>query len=164
MGSPPEPFQATAIALDDGEVRLSRCSVLGTMKVHQLHASECILRDKVQVDDTQDGCIRFSAWADGSILPRQFESVRVLPGSPLFVSTDFGQPGFAQLRPTANGAILPPTNPTAGPANTISEGAEDGSEMGAFAREKNPIKERGLQIKYQEFMPVGLIPVVVYVT
>jgi len=46
----------------------------------------------------------------------------------------------------------------------ISAGAEDGSEMGAFARDKNPIKERGLLIKYQEFMPAGLVPVIVYVT
>ena len=36
--------------------------------------------------------------------------------------------------------------------------------MGAFAREKNPIKERSLLIKYQEFMPLGLVPVVVHVT
>jgi len=36
--------------------------------------------------------------------------------------------------------------------------------MGAFASEKNPIKERGLLIKYQEYLPAGLIPVLVYVT
>ena len=50
------------------------------------------------------------------------------------------------------------------PQNTISQGAEDGSEMGAFAREKNPIKERALLVKYLEFMPAGLVPVIVYVT
>jgi len=33
-----------------------------------------------------------------------------------------------------------------------------------FAGEKNPIKERSLLIKYDEFMPLGLIPVVIYVT
>jgi hypothetical protein len=165
LSSPLEPFlNGTAIALDDGDVRLSRCTVLGRLNVHQLHASECILRDTVTVDDLQHGCVRFTAWAQDSTLPRQFESVRIPAGSPLFVSTDFGQPGFAQLLPMADAAILPSDDPDAGPQNTITQGAEDGSEMGAFAREKNPIKARGLQIKYKEFMPAGLIPVVVYVT
>ena len=36
--------------------------------------------------------------------------------------------------------------------------------MGAFSREKNPIKQRSLLIKYDEFMPLGLTPVVVHVT
>ena len=110
--------------------------------------------------DVGDG----ARWADGSVLPRKYESVRIPPGAPVFTSTDVGQPGFGQLLPTADSAILPAADATGAPQNTISEGAEDGSEMGAFAREKNPIKERGLLIKYQEFMPAGLVPVVVYVT
>ncbi len=153
-----------ALALDDGEVQLSRCTVLGDIVVHRLDASECILRDYAEVDDTQHGCVRFTAWADGSVLPRKYESVRIPPGAPLFTSTDFGQPGYVQLLPTVDSAVLPLTDPTAAPQTTISAGAEDGSEMGAFAREKNPIKERGLLIKFQEFMPTGLVPVVIYVT
>ena len=47
---------------------------------------------------------------------------------------------------------------------TISTGAQDGSEMGAFARDKNPIKERSILIKYQEYMPLGLVPVIIDVT
>jgi hypothetical protein len=153
-----------ALALADGTVALSRCTVLGRVILHRLQASECILQDLTQVDDTQDGCVRFTAWADGSVLPRQFESVRIPQGAPLFTSTDFGQPGYGQLLPLVDAAILPATDPSAGPQNTISGGAEDGSEMGAFARDKNPVKERGLLIKYQEFMPAGLVPVIVYVT
>jgi hypothetical protein len=163
--SPPKPLLSdTALALGDGEVQLSRCTVLGQVFVHRLDASECILRDFAQVDDTQHACVRFTAWADGSVLTRKYESVRIPPGAPLFTSTDFGQPGYAQLLPTADSTILPLTNPSAPPQNTISAGAEDGSEMGAFAREKNPIKERGLLIKFQEFMPAGLVPVIIYVT
>lgn len=138
--------------------------MLGRVVVHQLEASECILWDLSQVDNTQDGCIRFSAWADGSILPRKFESVRIRQRTPLFTSADFGQPGYCQLTPAVDDAILPATDAGAGPPNTISAGAVDGSEMGAFARDKNPIKERGLLIKYQEFMPAGLVPVVIHVT
>ena len=163
--SPPKSLPPdAALALDDGEVQLSRCTVLGDIVVHRLDASECILRDYAEVDDTQHGCVRFTAWADGSVLPRKYESVRIPPGAPLFTSTDFGQPGYVQLLPTVDSALLPLTDPTAAPQTTISAGAEDGSEMGAFAREKNPIKERGLLIKFQEFMPTGLVPVVIYVT
>ena len=168
-GSPPaEGFDDLvfdpALALPDAAVSLSRCTVLGAIKAHRLEASECILHGLANVDDVQHGCVRFTAWADGSNIPRQYESVRIPAQAPLFTSTDFGQPGYAQLLPTVDAAILPPSEPTGAAQNTISEGAEDGSEMGAFAREKNPIKERGLLIKYEEFMPAGLIPVVVYAT
>jgi hypothetical protein len=152
------------LALGDGEVILSRCTVLGRVVVHRLSASECILRELARVDDAQHGCVRFTAWADGSVLPRQYESVRIPPGAPLFTSTDFGRPGYGQLLPTADLAILPAPPPTPPAPPTILAGAEDGSEMGAFAREMNPVKERGLLIKYQEYMPAGLVPVLVYVT
>jgi hypothetical protein len=68
----------------------------------------------------------------------------------LFSSVSFGDPGYAQL---VDGV------PTA-----ITEGADDGSEMGAFSREKNGIKERALQLKLREYMPVGLAPIVIHAT
>jgi hypothetical protein len=154
----------TALSLSNGSVNLSRCTILGRSVVHRLEASECILQDLASVDDTQNGCVRFSAWADGSVLPRQYESVRIRQAAPLFTATDFGQPGYAQLLPLVDGQILPPSVPTNAPQNTISAGAQDGSEMGAYAREKNPIKQRVLLLKFQEYMPAGLIPVVVNVT
>ena len=141
---------AAAIFLTAGEVALSRCTVLGTARVHRLDASECILHDVVAVEDRQHGCVRFSAWATGSELPRQYESVDVPPRAGLFASRDFGRPEYAQLLPTAGGEI--------------NEGAEDGSEMGAFCREMNSVKERSLLIKYREYLPLGLEPVVVHVT
>jgi hypothetical protein len=153
-----------ALALGDGSVSLSRCTILGRIVVHRLQASECILQDLAQVDDTQDGCVRFTAWSDGSIVPRQYESVRIPPAAPLFTSTDFGQPGYAQQLPMADAEILPPSSPATAPQNTISAGAEDGSEMGAYARDRNPIKQRALLLKFEEFMPAGLVPVVVAVT
>jgi hypothetical protein len=153
-----------ALAFGDGTIILSRCTILGRLIAHQLQASECILQDLAQVDNAQDGCVRFTAWADGSLLPRKFESVRIPQQAPLFTSIEFGQPGYCQLLPLVDAAIVPDTALSSGLTNMISAGAEDGSEMGAFARDKNPIKERGLLIKYQEFMPAGLVPVIVYVT
>jgi len=154
-----------ALALGDGDVSLSRCTLLGRLNVHRLQASECILNDLAVVDDAQHGCVRFSCLSANSALPRQFESVQAQPGAPLFTSTDFGQPGYGQLEPTADSQIInaDATNNTSAP-QTILSGAENGSEMGAFCLAQNSIKERALLIKYQEYMPAGLIPVLVYVT
>ena len=66
-----------ALAFADGTLALSRCTVLGRLVAHRLDASECILRELAQADDRQDGCVRFSAWFTGSLLPRQYESVSV---------------------------------------------------------------------------------------
>jgi len=148
-----------AINLTVGETKLSRCSILGPAKIHRLYASECILDDLITVEDVQDGCVRFSAWSTGSVLPRQYESVEIAPGAPLFTSRNFGQPGYCQLQANVDGTIV-----SGAPGATISAGAQDGSEMGVFARDKNPIKERSLSIKYQEFMPLGMVPLIIYVT
>ena len=139
-----------AIAQPAGEATLSRCTLLGPAGIHRLHASECILHDTVIVNDTQRGCVRFSAWANTSLLPRKYESLAIRPNEALFASLDFSQPRYAQLLATVTGRIV--------------EGGEDGSEMGAFAREKTAIKERSLLIKYQEYLPLGMEPVIVHVT
>ena len=148
-----------AIGMTAGLAELSRCTVLGSAAFHRLEASECILDDDVQVIDTQDGCVRFSAYAKGSVLPRQYESVAVPARAPLFTSREFGQPAYAQLQASADAAIV-----VGRTGATITAGAPDGSEMGTFAAEKIPIKERSILIKYQEFMPLGLAPVVIAVT
>jgi hypothetical protein len=153
-----------ALAFGDGELDLERCTVLGRLVAHRLQASECILHELAAVDDTQHGCVRFSAWAQGSKLPGKYESVTVPQFAPLFVSTDFGHPAYAQLLPTVDQQRLPPPKPGLTPQNTISAGAEDGSEMGAYARDKNPIRAKALLLKLAEYMPAGLAPVIVNVT
>jgi hypothetical protein len=139
-----------ALNMVSGEAALERATILGALQLHRVDVSECILHDVATIDDTQHGCVRFSAWAAGSVLPRRYESVSIQPHAGLFTDLDFGAPGFAQLLATASGAI--------------SAGAENGAEMGAFAREKSAIKERSLLIKYQEYLPLGLEPVIVHVT
>ena len=154
----PLAFGDLALAFDEGVANLSRCTILGPAYVHRLEASECILDDVVMVENTQDGCVRYSAWADGSVIPRQYESVRIQADAPLFTSRAFGQPGYAQLLENVDNEIL------SGTASTISAGSQDGSEMGAFAGEANPIKERSILVKYQEFMPLGLNPHIIHAT
>jgi hypothetical protein len=118
--------------------------------------------------------VRFTAWSAGSVVPRQYESVRIAAQSPIFTSREFGDPGYAQLLASADLAIIPQSTgstqqcgqpvATASDGSSILQGAQDGSEMGAFAREKNPIKENSILIKYQEYMPLGLAPVLIRVT
>jgi hypothetical protein len=151
-----------AIAMSTGLAEISRCTILGPASLHRLEASESIFDDIVTVINTQDGCVRFSAYAVGSVpprLPRRYESVAIAAHAPLFTSRDFGQPAYGQLLASVDSAIV-----TGAKDATISMGAEDGSEMGAYARDKNPIKKRSILIKYQEYMPLGLAPVIIDVT
>jgi hypothetical protein len=147
------------LAFSTGSVDLSRCTLLGPAYVHQLEASECILDGEVVVENYQQGCVRYSACSIGSILPRQYESVQIEPGAPLFTSQQFGQPGYAQLLDSADNEIV-----SGATGATVRAGAQDGSEMGAFASEKNLIKENAILFKYQEYMPLGLSPVIIHVT
>jgi hypothetical protein len=155
----PVALAAAALALSEGTASLTRVSVLGRTFVHRLQCSDSILADFTVAEDSQDGCVRFSAVADGSSVPRQYLSVFTTTDAALFESSAYGEPGYGQLLETADLAI---DGGTAGV--TITAGAETGSEMGAFSSELAPIKERGLRIKYDEYMPLGLAPVVIHVT
>jgi hypothetical protein len=148
-----------ALAVADATTALTRVTVLGCVASHRLSASDSILRDFTVVDDVQDGCVRFSAYTSDSVLPRQYESAAISPGAPIFTSDSYGQPGYAQLLEAADASI---TGGSAGAS--ITSGAETNSEMGAFSADLNPVKERGLLIKYAEYMPLGLTPVIVHVT
>jgi hypothetical protein len=90
--------------------------------------------------------------------------VAIPDGAPLFTSFNFGQPGYAQLLPEADAAILPAPAGAAPGRASILRGADGATEMGAFAREGNALKERGLLLKLREFMPAGLVPVLIHVT
>jgi len=136
-----------AIELNSGIAMLRRVTVLGEMKLHRLRASEVLAVDLVTVIDTQDGCFRFSAAPPASRAPSPYRSFTLTDDRSLFASRRFGDPGYLQLSAAA-------------PAE-IATGAEDGSEMGAFSAQCNPIKLQGLTAKAEEYMPFGLIPLFV---
>jgi hypothetical protein len=144
----------TALETKFGTVSLARTTVLGRAAVHRLDASECILDDVAATEDTQHGCVRFSAYAQGSALHAPYRSVVVPPRGPLFVSRRFGTPNYARLRRLADAAIV---NPQTG--DTILGGAQNGAEMGAFSGEAVTLKKQGLVIKFEEFAPLGIYPV-----
>ncbi|MGZ4649421.1 MAG: hypothetical protein ACXV3A_02625 [Kineosporiaceae bacterium] len=155
----PVALGVAALAVADATVQLTRVTVLGRIAARRLSASDSILGDLAAVDDVQHGWVRFSAYASGSAIPRQYESAAIPPGAPIFTTDSYGQPGYAQLLETADAAIVG----GAGGAS-ISSGAGKNSEMGAFSADLNPVKEQGLLIKYEEYMPLGITPVIVHVT
>jgi hypothetical protein len=155
LSSPPGEPAAMAT---NATVQLERVSVLGAVYCQILQASECIFDSYVFVEDQQSGCIRFSRYERGSVLPRRYGCVpseeeaaacsthgRCVP--PLFNSRRFGRPSYAQLASVCPAEIL--------------AASESGSEVGAFASRLNTIRLSNLAVKLKEFMPVGLTPVII---
>lgn len=141
---------AWAIALDAADLDMKNVTVFGRMKVHRLtKASEILATGKVEVSDAQSGCFRFSAAPEDSLLPRPYRWFPIpLNGQhQYFLSRRFGEPAYARLSQLA-------------PAE-IREGAESGSEIGAFCDDITAVKMQGLYDKVVEFLPFGLIPIFV---
>ncbi|MCI0347566.1 MAG: hypothetical protein L0221_19365, partial [Chloroflexi bacterium] len=62
----------------------------------------------------------------------------------------YGQPAYLQLA-------------LGGPVE-IAEGAEDGSEMGAYAHLRQPQRAANLRTRLREYLPFGLEAGLIYVT
>ncbi|HEX3153150.1 MAG TPA: hypothetical protein VHV32_00935 [Candidatus Angelobacter sp.] len=155
-----------ALGFSAGKVALSRCTVMGPTHTHRFEASECILDDVAAVEDPQHGCVRFTAYAAGSTLHQPYRSVQVAPRASLFQTRAFGQPEYARLRSDADSRILTPTTGGNGcdmGAQTIPgsilAGAQNGSEMGVYCLEAVALKRRGLALKFEEYAPLGQLPV-----
>jgi hypothetical protein len=146
-----------ALGADNGNASLTRTTVLGPIQLHRLSASECILDEVATVDDPQEGCVRFSTLATGNNLHAPYRCAIVLARSSIFQSRQFGMPNYARLRPGADQAILPGSPQQRAPS--VSNGAANGAEPGAFAREAQALAQRGLAQKLEEYSPICLTPV-----
>jgi hypothetical protein len=139
-------------------VQLERVTLLGGIHCEVLNASESILDDIAVAEDQQSGCIRFSRFEIGSVLPRRFQCVpseldqAACPAgarclAPTFNSRRFGRPDYVQLA-------------AATPAQILSA-SEQHSEIGAFAGSLNTVRLGNLRTKLKEFIPVSLQPVII---
>jgi hypothetical protein len=178
------PFEAI-VALGS-KVRLEASTILGTTQVKTLDASNTIFEGLVTVTRRQTGCVRFSFVPAGSRTPRRYrcqpdleiatriEQLEKSPDFqklteaqkkaqrdeiqadvvswllPSFTSTRYGNPAYGQL-----GRYCP---------RQIAEGAEDGSEMGAFGFLKQPQRETNLRVALEEYLRFGLEAGLFYVT
>ena len=143
-----------ALQTEIGDVSLARCTVFGPSAIHRMDASECILDDVTIAEDTQHGCVRFCAIAEGSELHAPYRSVAVPAVGPLFISRRFGEADYARLYQIADNAIIKPQT-----GDSILGGAQNGSEMGAFQSEGVSLIKRGLVLKFEEYAPLGVFPV-----
>ncbi len=103
----------------------------------------------LEVLNNQVGCIRYSYFSGvGDRLPQNLGCVT---GVALhFVSELFGEPAYGQLAHASDFRIR-------------ERGPQDDA-MGAFGFLLEAHKWRNLQIRYREFMPVGVRPLLVPVT
>lgn len=142
-----------AIDCVTGRVVLERVTVLGNVDVALIEASDSIILGTINALNQQASCLRFSAVSPGGSLPRLFEVFgpgnpgELVPETPIipafFSSLRFGDPGYATL------SVVAPIE--------ISQGAENGSEMGAFSSLLRPIHLSSIQNKVDEFKPAGVI-------
>jgi len=123
-----------------GPLTVTNSTVIGTVHAVLINLiSDSIFTAPVQADQTQQGCARFSAILAGSRVPRQFECVATTPA---FTSLTFGDPGYAQLAEQSD--------------TTITQGADDGAEMGVFHDLYQPQREANLSASLQEYLPAEL--------
>src|SRR5215472_3961380 len=135
-------------------LRIQRTTVFGQVQVHALELGEdSIFVGQVFVARRQIGCLRFRYVEPSSRTPTRFECQpprgRTQP-APLFNSTSYGEPTYAQL------ALDCPVE--------ISAGASDQSEMGAFHDLYQPQRAALLQTRLDEAVPAGMEAGIIFET
>jgi hypothetical protein len=148
-----------ACAVAEATVHLNRVTVLGRVIARRLHATDSILHGFTVAEDIEDGCFRYSAATAGSRLPPGFNSAWLSSRAAVFTSTAFGNPGYGQLLDTADRAIA-----GGPPGRTLLAGGSAGAQLGVFPAQGGPGRERALRLKYNEYLPFGLVPVIVHAT
>jgi len=126
-------------------------TVFGRMRVEEATGQGGIWVHRFEVHNNQKGCIRFSyVSGDSDRLPPNYAVVRGPDLVLRFTSETFDEPGYAQLSQSSDRRV-------------IEEGPER-DEMGAFGYLENSHRWKNINIRYREFMPVGVRPVLVPVT
>ena len=140
-----------------GGLTLTGCTVVGKIHAELLTlVSNSILWGALAAADSapwvsalvadrkQEGCVRFSFIPYQSVTPRRFKCVERALASPqpYFFSLRYGRPNYLKLLVSTD--------------DSIRRGADDGGEMGAFHFLLAPQRESDLQIRMQEYTPVGL--------
>lgn len=123
---------------------IERATIIGRVHVWALTLANAVLfAGKVEVERRQVSCVRFCALPDFEHLLHRYRC-EPLPGDALrpylFTSRRYGEPGYCQL-----GRHCP---------SAISEGAEDGLEIGAFNELWEPRRKANLQLLLREYLPV----------
>jgi hypothetical protein len=145
---------------DAGKASIMRSTLIGSIQVKEIGLAEnSIFTGSVICSLIQRGCVRFCYLPQTSRVPRRFQCLSEadnagLPESPgikpLFTDTFYGRPGYMQLSDICSQAIR--------------QGAENGSEMGAFHNLCCPCREADLRERLLEYLRFGLDAGIIYVT
>ena len=130
---------------------MSGVTFLGRMRVERINGSGGIWVHALEVLNNQQGCIKYSYFSGvGDRLPQQHACV-IGTDAPLhFVSERFGEAAYGQLALRSD--------------FRIRERGPNNDAMGAFGFLLEAHKWRNVQIRYREFMPVGVRPLLIPVT
>lgn len=126
-------------------------TVFGRMRVESINGRGNIWKNALEVLDNQRGCIKQSYFsASGNRLPQNHACVSGTQARLHFVSETFGHPSYGQLGYSTDFRIK-------------ERGPKD-NEMGAFGFLEDAQKWRNIQVRFREFMPVGVKPLLIPVT
>ncbi len=131
----------TAVASTGPSVTLEGSTMVGLTQVPVLEASHCIFTEAVTVEDRFHGCVRFSAVAAGSTLPRRHEVVE--GEDPRFLSLSRHHAGHVRL--------------TEQSPESITAGVKTAPRLGAFGHLKATQRLEGYQRRLTESTPAGLV-------
>ncbi len=132
-----------------GATVIRNVTVLGRARVYSIEGSGGIFTGALEAFDQQAGCLKYCYFADDTApaavknkLPQHFACVFEYEARLIFTSDYFGEPGYCQLSLECDRRIL-----------EVGVGSD---QMGAFNFLGEAYKWRNLQIRFREFMPVGI--------
>jgi hypothetical protein len=130
---------------------VSGLTCFGRMRVFSASGQGGIWLHPLRVRDNQSGCLRYCWFSgNGDWLPSHHACLFAHEADLHFVSERFGAPAYAQIAQSSDPRIL-----DQGPGN---------DEMGAYGFQLSTHRWKNIQIRYREYMPVGVRPVLVAVT
>lgn len=157
VDDPVDRFAVTSASGDPAKgwgppTHVSGVTILGRMRVERLEGSGGIWVHALEVHDNQNGCVKFSYFSGEAAdrLPQNHGCVKGTNAPLRFRSEIFGEPAYGQLTHDAD--------------YRIRERGPHDDAMGAFGFLREAHKWRNLQIRFREFMPVGVRPLLISVT
>lgn len=140
-----DPDGQSALEANLSEVRIDRCTVLGEVAVKVILASESIFMKRVVAINAQKGCVRYCRIEKtGNTLPYQY---RCMNDPVTFCSDLHWRSDYLKLKRICNAQA--------------TRWAENGGEIGAYHQAYYTLKQKNLRLKFEEYLPVGLTPVLI---
>lgn len=126
-------------------------TVFGRTRVESVSGRGGVFTQRLEALDDQRGCVRYSCFSgDADRLPQNLGCVRATAAKLRFSAVHHGDPAYARIHDAAD--------------FRIRERGPNDDAMGAWGFLLDAAKLRNLRIRYREFMPVGIRPLLVPVT